>query len=86
MSFADHNILDTLPKTLHSIFCMSSSMGDVDDVADAMSSHRQKICEDVVTFLEYKRELLLWEGRHCLDVIVSGQKGVYQLEADATTT
>lgn len=52
MSFADSILLDTLSKTLHSIFCVSSSKVDVDDILDAMSSHREKACQEVVTFLE----------------------------------
>lgn len=56
LSFAESTVLDTLSKTLHSIFCVSSSKGDVDDVVDAMSSHHQKVCEDTVTFLQCKRD------------------------------
>lgn len=54
MSFSDSTILDTLSKTLHSIFYVSSSEGDADDVTDAMSSHRQKVCEEAMGFLQSK--------------------------------
>lgn len=51
MSFSDSMVLDTLSKTLHSIFCVSSFEGNADDVADAMLSHCWTVCEDVVAFL-----------------------------------
>lgn len=79
MTFANHNVLDTLSKTLHPIFCVSSSVGDVDDIVDAISSHRQKVCEDTVKFLEYKRDFLLWSGRHSLDACMSEGRKEYLL-------
>lgn len=55
MSFSDSMVLDTLSKTLHSIFCVASFEGDV---VDAISSNWEKVCQEVVTFLQYKRDFL----------------------------
>lgn len=76
MSFSDSTVLDTLSKTLHCIFCVSSSE---DAEVDPMCSHRQKVCEDTITFLQYKWDWLLWDGCHSLDAPMSKGKEEYMI-------